>query len=57
MEIVTGVFEARADAERAINQLRSLAIPQDKIGLITPDSRPETVEKGVRISRLLDRNR
>jgi hypothetical protein len=50
MEIVTGVFEARGDAERAVNQLRSLGIPQDKIGLIAPGSRPETVERGVPIT-------
>lgn len=50
MEIVTGVFEARDDAERAVNQLRSLGIPQDKIGLITPGSRPETVERSVPVT-------
>lgn len=49
MEVVTGVFESRADAERAVNQLRSLGIPQDNIGLITPGSQPETVERGVPI--------
>ncbi len=50
MEVVTGVFEARGDAEKAVNQLRSLGIPQEKIGLITPGSRPETVERGVPIT-------
>jgi hypothetical protein len=50
MEVVTGVFESRADAERAVNQLRSLGISQDKIGLITPDSRPENVEQGVPVT-------
>jgi hypothetical protein len=50
MEVVTGVFEARGDAERAINQLRSLGVPQDKIGLITPGSRPEAVERGVPVA-------
>ena len=50
MEVVTGVFEARDDAERAINQLRSLGIQQDKIGLITPGSRPETVERSVLVT-------
>jgi hypothetical protein len=50
MEVVTGVFESRADAERAVNQLRSLRIPQDKIGLITPGSRPETVERGMPVT-------
>ena len=50
MEVVTGVFESRADAEKAVNQLRSLGLPQDKIGLITPGSRPETVERSVPIT-------
>lgn len=50
MEVVTGVFESRADAERAVNQLRSLGIAQDKIGLLTPGSRPENVERGVPVT-------
>ena len=50
MEVVTGVFESRADAEKAVNQLRSLGLPQDKIGLIAPGSRPETVERGVPVT-------
>src|SRR5687768_9797838 len=50
MEIVTGVFEAREDAEKALNQLRKLGVPQDRIGLITPGSRPETIEKGVAVT-------
>lgn len=50
MEIVTGVFESRTDAERAVDQLRSLGIPQEQIGLITPESQPENVEKSVPIT-------
>ena len=50
MEVVTGVFESRADAEKAVNQLRTLGLSQDDIGLITPGSRPETVERGVPIT-------
>lgn len=50
MEVVTGVFESRADAEKAINHLRSLGLPQDKIGLITPGSRPESVERSVPVT-------
>src|SRR5215218_7321940 len=50
MEVVTGVFESRSDAEKAVNQLRSLGVPQDQIGLITPGSQPETVERGVPIT-------
>jgi hypothetical protein len=50
MEVVTGVFESRADAEKAVNKLRSLGLAKDKIGLITPGSPPETVERGVPIT-------
>lgn len=50
MEVVTGVFEARADAERTINQLRSLGVAQDKLGLIAPGSKPETIERGVPVA-------
>jgi hypothetical protein len=50
MEIVTGVFEARDDAERAVNQLRKLGVSQEKIGLITPGSKPETIERGVPVT-------
>jgi len=50
MEVVTGVFESRSDAEKAVNQLRSLGIPQDKIGLITPGSKAGAVERGVPVT-------
>ena len=50
MEVVTGVFESRADADKAVNQLRSLGLPHDKIGLIAPGSRPETVERGMPVT-------
>lgn len=50
MEVVTGVFETRDDAEKAVNQLRNLGVPQDRIGLITPGSRPETVERSVPVT-------
>lgn len=50
MEVVTGVFQARADAERAVNQLRNLGVETEKMGLITPDSGGEAVERSVPIS-------
>jgi len=50
MEVVTGVFESRDDAEKAVSQLRSLGIPQDKIGLIAPGSQPDAVERGVPVT-------
>jgi len=50
MEVVTGVFQSRADAERAVTQLQNLGVPTEKIGLITPDSHTEGVERGVPIT-------
>jgi hypothetical protein len=50
IEVVTGVFESRTDAEKAVNQLRTFGLPPDAIGLITPGSRPETVERAVPIT-------
>ncbi len=37
MEIVTGVFQSRKEAEEALQLLSSLGIPNDRIGLLTPD--------------------
>src|SRR4026208_1320060 len=50
MEVVTGVFESRADAERAVNQLRRVRMREDEIGLVTPGAGPETVERGMRVT-------
>ena len=50
MEVVTGVFRSRGDAERAVNELRTLGVATEKIGLITPDSRPDGVERGVPVT-------
>lgn len=35
MEVVTGVYESRNDAEKAVHQLKSLGIPDNRIGLLT----------------------
>lgn len=37
MKAVTGVFHLRSDAERAVAQMRSLGVPENKITLLTPD--------------------
>lgn len=50
MEIVTGVFESRADAEEAVAQLRNLGLPEEQIGLITPGTNLDQVHTGVRIT-------
>lgn len=41
MEIVTGVFNSRSDAEQVVNQLTSLGVSEERIGLITPDSKTD----------------
>jgi len=38
MEAVTGIFETRSAAERAVQQVRARGIPADKIALLTPGS-------------------
>jgi hypothetical protein len=48
MEIVTGVFQSRSEAEEAVRLLRSLGISQDRIGLLTPDMSERQVETSVR---------
>ena len=50
MEVVTGVFQSRADAERAVNELRNLGVATEKIGLITPDSRTDGIDRGVPVT-------
>ena len=51
MEVVTGVFESRDNAEKAVSQLRSLGIPDQRIGIIAPGSATaDTVEKGVPVT-------
>ena len=50
MEIVTGVFKSRDEAERAVGQLRALDIPVQKIGIVSPGAAPETLERGVPVT-------
>jgi hypothetical protein len=50
MQAVTGVFKSRNDAENAVGALRSLGIPEKKIGVLSPDSSPERLETGVPVS-------
>ena len=50
MEVVTGVFESRDTAEKAISQLRALGIPDKRFGVLSPGSKPETVERGVPVT-------
>ena len=48
MEIVTGVFKSRSEAEGVVRDLRSLNIAEDNIGLLTPEM--STEELGRRAS-------
>lgn len=51
MEVVTGVFESRDKAEKAISQLRALGIPDQQIGILTPGTASaDTIEKGVPVT-------
>lgn len=50
MEIVTGVFRSRADAERAVNEIRNLGVPAEQIGLITPGANTDQVSAGVPVT-------
>lgn len=51
MEVVTGVFNSRDNAEKAIAQLRDLGIAEQQIGILTPGSAPAgTLEKGVPVT-------
>ena len=51
MEVVTGVFESRDNAERAVKQLKSLGIPEAKIGVLSPGSVSEQrLEAGVPVT-------
>ena len=38
MESISGVFRSREDAEKAVNELRRVGIPDQRIGLVTPGS-------------------
>jgi hypothetical protein len=37
MKAVTGVFRSKSDAERALVQIRSVGLPEDRITLLTPE--------------------
>jgi hypothetical protein len=45
METVAGIFDLRAIAEGAIQQIHSLGIPNDRIALLTPDMSKKQVEQ------------
>ncbi len=50
MQVITGVFKSENNAETAVNRLRSLGIPEKRIGIVRPGNRPERLEAGVPVS-------
>src|SRR6476659_3341303 len=50
MEAVSGVFQSRADAEKVVNELRQVGIPDNRIGLVTPGQDGEEIERGLPIT-------
>jgi len=50
MESVAGIFESRADAERAIQKLYTLGIPNTRLGLLTPGTSERKVEASVPVT-------
>lgn len=50
MQAVTGVFKSRDTAEKAVDQLRSLGIPEQRLGILSPGAAPERLEAGVPVT-------
>jgi len=50
MQAVTGVFKSQQDADVAVNALRSLGIPDKRLGIVAPGSTPERLEAGVPVT-------
>src|SRR5690242_16144770 len=50
MEAISGVFQSRADAEKAINELRNAGLPDNRIGLVTPGHDGEEIETGLPVT-------
>ena len=50
MQAITGVFKTQDQAENAVKQLRSLGIPDKRIGIVRPGSAPERLETGVPVT-------
>ena len=47
METVAGIFQSREQAEKAIQQIHSAGIRNDRIALLTPDTNMETAERAI----------
>ena len=47
MATVAGIFNSRGEAEQALERLRSVGIPEDRLSLLTPGTSNEEVEEAV----------
>ncbi|HEV7858878.1 MAG TPA: hypothetical protein VGO91_09640 [Pyrinomonadaceae bacterium] len=47
MKTVTGIFTSRADAEQAVERIRTIALPDKYISLLTPGTSPEQIDAAV----------
>ena len=50
MEAISGVFQSRKDAERAVDELRKAGIPDNRIGLVTPGADGNELEAGLPVT-------
>jgi len=50
MQAITGVFKSQDQAENAVNQLRSLGIPEKRIGIVRPGAASDRLESGVPVT-------
>jgi hypothetical protein len=50
MELLTGVFGSQGNAESAVRELHGLGITRSRIGILSPNSDPEWIEKSLPIS-------
>jgi hypothetical protein len=50
MQAVTGLFKSNDQAENAVKELRSLGIPENRIGIVKPGSTAERLESGVPVT-------
>jgi hypothetical protein len=50
MEIITGIFRTRVEAEAAVEELRSLGVPDSQVGLLRPGVTEKELEKDLPVS-------
>jgi len=50
MEAIAGVFQSRADGEKAVNELRRAGLADNRIGFLTPGNAGEELERGLPVT-------